>query len=82
MQRTYLLQHLHVLPHGEESVKTIGIYASEEAARAAVERLKHQPGFRDYPRIVNAETDEEPDGFYIGEYVLDQDHWQEGYETV
>ncbi len=82
MQRAYLLQHLHVLPHGEDDAKVIGIYSSKEAARAAVDRLKHQPGFRDFPRIVNADIDEQPDGFYIDEYVVDQDHWQEGYETL
>ena len=82
MQRAYLLQHLHVLPHGEDDAKVIGIYASKEAAVAAVDRLKHQPGFRDFPRIVNADTDEQPDGFYIDEYIVDQDHWQDGYETL
>ncbi len=82
MQRAYLLQHLHVLPHGEENVKTIGIYSSEEAALSAVNRLKSQPGFRDFPKIVNPETDEQPDGFYIDAYPIDQDYWQEGYETL
>ncbi|MBV1776502.1 hypothetical protein KSF73_12360 [Burkholderiaceae bacterium DAT-1] len=81
MKRAYLLQHLHVLPHCDD-VKVIGIYSSKEAARVAVERLRNQSGFRDFPRIVNADTDEQPDGFYIDEYVVDQDHWQEGYETL
>jgi hypothetical protein len=80
--RVYLLQHLHVLPHGEEDVKVIGIYSSRKAAQAAVDRLKHQPGFRDFPRVVNPETEERPEGFYMDEYAVDQDHWKEGYETL
>ena len=82
MHRAYLLQHLHVLPNGEDDVKVIGVYSSKEAARAAVDRLKYQPGFCDFPRIVNVDTDEQIDGFYIDEYVVDQDHWQEGYEAL
>lgn len=82
MQRAYLLQHLHVLPDGEDDAKVIGIYSSKEAARAAVDRLKHLPGFRDCPRIVNPENNIKSDGFYIDEYIVDQDHWQEGYETL
>lgn len=82
MQQVYLPQHLHVLPYDEDDVKVIGVYSSKEAAQAAIDRLKHQPGFRDFPHIVNADTDEYLDGFYIDEYIVDQDHWQEGYETL
>jgi len=60
-----LLEHLHVLADGEDEVKTIGIYASAEDARAAVERLKNQPGFRDHPRIVIPEVDAQRNGFHI-----------------
>lgn len=81
MQRVYLLQHLHVLPHGEDDVKTIGIYSSWEAAMDAVGRLKTQSGFRDFPCVVNPDVDERPDGFYLDEYLIDQNCWQEGYET-
>ena len=64
----FLLEHLHEFEDGGESVKTIGIYSSREAALQAVERLKLQPGFRDAPG-----------GFSIDCYTVDMDHWEEGY---
>lgn len=51
-----------------EDVKLIGAYASEAAAQAAIERLRKQPGFRDYP-----------DDFTIDAYEIDKDHWTEGF---
>jgi hypothetical protein len=77
MQDVFLLQHLHVLPSGEEDAKVIGVYRSRAAAEAAVGRLQSQPGFRDHPNIVD-----EGSGFYIGKYPLDKGHWPEGYVTV
>jgi hypothetical protein len=82
MQCVFVLQHLHILPDGEEDVKLIGVYRSLIAARAAVDRLRSKPGFCDYPRIVDPITDEDKQGFYIDEYPLDKDHWPEGYVTV
>ena len=82
MQSVFVLEHLHILPNGEEDVKMIGVYHSAEAARAAVERLRIQPGFRDHPRIVVPGVDNDDQGFYIDMYQLDQDHWSEGYVTV
>ena len=67
----FLVEHVHVLEDGEESVKTVGIYSSRQAAQLAVERLCLQPGFRDAPK-----------GFTIDLYWVDQDCWQEGYVTV
>ncbi len=48
--------------------KSIGIYSSEALAKAAIERLKTKPGFRDWP-----------DGFRIFEAQLDLDSWVDGY---
>jgi len=48
----------------------IGVYRSEETARAAIERLKDQPGFRDFQQ-----------GFTLSEYPLDKDHWTKGFIT-
>ncbi len=48
--------------------KSIGIYSSRALAEAAIARLKHQPGFRDWPG-----------GFRIFTRRLDQDTWVEGY---
>jgi len=69
-REVFLVEHLHVLEGGEESIKTIGIYSTREAAQRAVERLRLQPGFRDAP-----------DGFTVDLYWLDQDSWEEGYIT-
>jgi hypothetical protein len=52
----------------EDTELLIGIYRSEEAARAAIDRVKGQPGFRDFPQ-----------GFVVSEYALDNDHWTEGF---
>jgi homoserine kinase type II len=55
----------------EDRAKLIGVYTDEEEAKKAVERVKGQPGFRDYP-----------DGFVIDCYELNQDSWSEGFTTV
>ena len=79
----FVVQHVHLLPHGEEDVKLIGVYGSRDAAVAATKRLATQPGFRDCSAIAEPMTAATNDqGFYIDEYVLDQDHWAEGYVAV
>jgi homoserine kinase type II len=65
MGRGFLLRHERP---DTEDVKVIGIYSSDVQARAAIERLRQQPGFCDYP-----------DGFCIDAYELDKDHWTEGF---
>jgi hypothetical protein len=82
MSTVFVLQHCHVLPSGDDDSKLIGIYTTREAAEAAVARLRIQPGFRERPRIVDAEVDQDANGFYIDEYKIDEDHWREGYVTV
>lgn len=67
----FVLHHGHVLEDGEEDVKLIGCYSSRAAADAAIQRLRHKPGF-----------DITPDDFTIDEYVLDQDNWADGFVTV
>lgn len=54
-----------------EDEKLIGVYSTRENAEAAIERMKGQPGFVD-----NVE------GFCIARYVMNEDHWTEGYITV
>ena len=46
----------------------IGIYSSEAAARAAIERLRTKPGFANFPQ-----------GFQIHPRQLDSDSWTEGF---
>lgn len=69
MDTVFILQHER--PEAEdriEDVRFIGAYSSEASAPAAVERLRTQPGFRDYP-----------DHFTIDAYEIDKDHWTEGF---
>lgn len=67
----YILQHLHIIDDDCEDVKLIGIYSSEANAAAGLERVRHMPGFCD-----------DPSGFSIACYKVDEDHWAEGYVTV
>ncbi len=64
----FLLQHVHELPDGEEDVKLIGVYSSEDHAEKAKQRVLTKPGFRD-----------SPEGFSIDRYTVDTDNWTEGY---
>ena len=81
MNSVFIVQHLHTLPQGEADIKIIGIYRSIVAARAAVDKVKGQAGFCDHPNLVNPESDDDSQGFYIDEYVLDKDHWEDGFTT-
>jgi hypothetical protein len=67
----YVLHHVHEFDDDREDLKLIGVYATQSNAEAAVVRLSLQPGFREHP-----------DGFHIGKYTLDTDHWLEGFVTV
>jgi len=46
----------------------IGAYDTEEAAKAAVERVKDKPGFIKFP-----------EGFSIHTYQIGRDSWTEGF---
>jgi len=46
----------------------IGVYSKEEQAKAAIERVKSQKGFIDFP-----------EGFHIYPYELNKDHWTQGF---
>jgi hypothetical protein len=81
MESVFVVQHLHVLPDGEEDVKLIGVYRSAETAMAAVRRLQVQPGFSAFPYVIDASSIDDQ-GFHVEEYQLDLDHWSEGYETI
>lgn len=51
-----------------EDFKLIGVFVSQEQAQNAIEQLKTQPGFKDYPN-----------GFHIDEYPLGQINWSSGF---
>jgi homoserine kinase type II len=71
MDAVYLLHHVRKDDKYAEDAKLIGVYRTEADARAAIERLKNQPGFRHFP-----------DGFQYERYELNKDHWTEGFVTV
>ncbi len=82
MASVFVVQHLHRLPSGEDSVFLIGVYSTESAARAAVARLSLQPGFCKHPHVVDPQKDDDDQGFQIDRYELDTDHWTEGFVTM
>ena len=49
MDTVWLLSFEQERQDGKETELLIGGYRTEADALAAKERLKHQPGFRDYP---------------------------------
>ena len=51
-----------------EDLKLIGVFATQQQAKAAIEQLKQQPGFKDYPK-----------GFHIDAYPLGQINWSSGF---
>ena len=55
---------------GDEDVKLVGIYSDHEAAHAAIARKLTYPGFSD-----------NPDGFTLDVYRVDEDAWSEGFVT-
>ena len=67
----FVLHHVHEMESGEEDIKLIGIYSSEELAKQAIARLSSQPGFRKYI-----------EDFHVNCYELDKDHWTEGFITT
>jgi hypothetical protein len=77
VMNVYLVEHWHPLPDNPSSSLTVGVYSSREKAQEAVKRLTRQPGFRDFPDILEHPT--ETGGFSIEEYELDRTWWQEGF---
>ena len=68
MTIVFLLWYVHDEGGENENEFLIGVYGTEEDARAAIERVKGQPGFVDAPA-----------GFQICPYELNKDHWTEGF---
>lgn len=81
MKSVFIVQHLHMLPQAVDDVKMVRVYATLEDAVEATKRIATQPGFREFPDIVDCNT-ENKQGFHVEEYEIGKDHWQEGYATV
>ncbi|MFE7798671.1 SPOR domain-containing protein [Nocardia sp. NPDC057440] len=69
MVSVFLLEHVYRTGDDIDERKRVGIYASKEDAQNAIDRLRVQPGFSDYP-----------DCFVIQGYEIDRDYWTEGYD--
>ena len=63
----YIVHHVRKTSE-EEDIKLIGVYSTASRAQGAVDRLRSAEGFKSHP-----------DGFTVSPYVLDQDHWTEGF---
>jgi homoserine kinase type II len=68
MDSVWLLWFEQEREDSEDTELLIGVYRTEDDAHAAIQRLKDQPGFREYPK-----------GFKAYEYVLGRDSWAEGF---
>ncbi|MGA3295458.1 MAG: hypothetical protein ABSE45_15935 [Candidatus Acidiferrales bacterium] len=68
MDSVFLLWYVCAPDGADDNELLIGVYSSEDEAKAAIERLKDKPGF------VNA-----PDGFRIHPYKMNRDSWTEGF---
>ena len=64
----HLLWFVNEMADREDAELLIGVYSDEAEARAAIQRLKDQKGFVDFP-----------EGFQIHAYELNRDHWTEGF---
>jgi hypothetical protein len=69
--KVWLLWFEQERDEGADTELLIGVYRTEENAKSAIERVKDQPGFRDYPQGLNAY-----------EVTLDKDSWTEGFVRV
>lgn len=71
MDTVYLLWYEREWEEGEDTEILIGVYPSEADAKAAIARLRNQPGFRAFP-----------EGFMIAPYEIGKDHWTEGFARM
>ena len=80
-----MVEHLHILYDDIEDIKFLGIFSIKEKAEKAIQMLSKQPGFKDFPKIID-DNDIENDvieGFYIIKVVVDEiAEWKEGFTTV
>jgi len=67
-EAVYLLWFEREIPDCDDCELLIGVYSSETEAKAAIDRVKGQKGFVDYPQ-----------GFHIYRYEVNQDHWTAGF---
>ena len=66
--RVQLLWFVQEREQEEDTELLLGVYETEHEANNAIERLRNQPGFVDFPQ-----------GFLVEPYELNKDHWSEGF---
>jgi hypothetical protein len=71
MGSAFLLWYVRAPDSADEEEFLIGVYCTEEEAKAAIVRLRDKPGF------VSA-----PGEFQIHPYEMNRDHWTEGFVTT
>ena len=65
----YLLWFVKEMPTGMEDIELlIGVYSSNEEAKAGISRVQDEKGFSEFQ-----------EGFQIHPYQLDRDYWTKGY---
>lgn len=69
--QVFLVHHVRELENNAEEVKFIGVFSDIEKAQAAVDRIKSEPGFRDFP-----------DGFSLESHALNRVGWSEGFDYL
>ena len=81
----YIVEHLHILYDNVEDIKFLGVFSTKEKAEKAIQMLSKQPGFKDFPKIID-DNDIDNDiieGFYIMKVVVDEiAEWKEGFNTI
>lgn len=68
MRKVYQGYHSYDDSNDCQHSRLVGHFSSKALAEEAVIRLKDRPGFRDHP-----------EGFYVGEAMIDVIMWQEGF---
>jgi hypothetical protein len=69
--KVYLLWFVQERAEGEDVELLIGVYDTEVAAAAAIDRLRNKPGFVDFPA-----------GFQVHSREVGQDSWTEGFTVT
>jgi homoserine kinase type II len=69
--KVYALWHTYETKSGVEDIKFLGAYSTEARAKEALEQVRSQPGFCDYP-----------DGFEIAAVTLDTTDWRGGFANA
>ena len=77
----YMVEHLHILYDDVEDIKFLGVFSTKEKAEKAIQMLSKQPGFKDFPKIID--DNDIIEGFYIMKVVVDEiAEWKEGFNTI